>query len=54
MGNENITPNILQSMVLEDSGIEYSDYFDYIYHFSESYSVLHKEHVDINNDNFDI
>lgn len=43
IGAEYITPNQLAPQVLKDSGINYSNYFDYIYDLRNKYPIIHKD-----------
>lgn len=48
-GTEYITPNQLAAQIMVDSGIRHSNYYDYIYSIREKYPVLHKEFVQVEN-----
>lgn len=49
--SEYITPNQIAPQILNDAGISYNNYFDYIYSLREKYPVLHKEFgVDMDNE----
>ena len=46
---DTITPNQIAAQMIEDSGIIHSSYYDYIYSLRETYPVLHKEFIDLEN-----
>ncbi len=46
-GVKYITPNQIAAQMMEDSGIAHSSYYDYIYSLRETYPILHKEFVNV-------
>lgn len=49
IGAEYITTNQIAAQIMVDSGVEHSSYYDYIYSIKDEYPVLHKEFVDVEN-----
>lgn len=44
-----ITPNQIAAQIMHDSKIPHSGYFDYIFNLRNSYPVVHKEFIDVDN-----